>query len=461
MDKIFNTRRVLNFFDSDVNKKVNISADQVPTLIPENTLKEWQKNDDNPYYKIQVINYPVIANDKTYEESFFESYINKLKERPFPGSKFGHEYNWGKRDTTDFILIGGKVEKQGNGTGQVYFKNYIPPTGASGSNETFIKENKTDMIHYSLVAYVREIREDDGENVSYRIVESMRGERNDAVGYGEGAMDQVTNANDQFEVLEDSISNCKKLIKSGKIDLDSAWNETDIFYNNANECKKWHLVENKNENSKDKYSFAYGKNGIVFRSALRSIQSRSSQQDNKVINQIASGLLDQLKNTNRSFNMDKKELLETAKNLCENGMLTISEIANAMGIENKVINSEHTQALVLSNALKEAKIADPIAEIKRLNDIISESEDMVRNALLTEKFGNPGTEEIPNLLRTYAEGRVTNLSGEKLKNAIEALKDDPIAKNFSKESADYLSNANVIGKKERSTSTNSVETVDY
>lgn len=198
--------RRLNFVDAGSVEGLNLSADEVPTLIPAEKMNAWLKGDTEPYYKIQMIEYPIKANGLIYEESFFESYVSKLKNHPYPGSKNGHSVFWGERSKTDFILVGGKLEKNGDGSGKVYFKNYIPPKGESGSNETFILENKSNMVHYSLVTFPKEIREITSEGeVIHRVVESVKGERNDAVDYGTGAMKQVTNKSDLVQV--DNIEN--------------------------------------------------------------------------------------------------------------------------------------------------------------------------------------------------------------------------------------------------------------
>ena len=175
--------------------EINISPDSIPNTIPAEYLKEWQAGDPDPYYKIQMIEYPILSNRINYQESFFKSFISKLKERPIPGSKAGHNMWWGARPETDFIMIGAKLESNGDGTGKVYFKNYIPPKGESGNNENFIIENKTDMVHYSLVSWPRTERYEDEEgNEITNAIESMKGERNDAVEYGLGGMKQTTNA---------------------------------------------------------------------------------------------------------------------------------------------------------------------------------------------------------------------------------------------------------------------------
>jgi len=178
-----------NFIQNDT--KLNIDPETIPTLIPKATLKEWQDGDTDPYYKIQVFEYPILANGVHYQESFFKSFISKLKERPIPGAKDGHHLSWGERPQTDFIMIGGKVSSNGDGTGKAYFKNYIPKEG----NDVFIRENKSDMVHYSLVSYTKdEYEEDENGDFIINAIESIKGERNDAVEYGLGAMEQKTNA---------------------------------------------------------------------------------------------------------------------------------------------------------------------------------------------------------------------------------------------------------------------------
>jgi hypothetical protein len=199
--------RRLNFLDVGAESKLDLRSDQVPTLVPSDVMKEWNSGDDDPYYKLQKIEYPIRANGLVYEESFFESFISKLNERPIPGSKLGHTWGPG-RGPTDLILVGAKIEKNGDGTGSVYFKNYIPPVGESGTNEVFIKENKSDMIHFSLVTYPKEIIETSDEGTTIRIVESLFGERNDAVEYGTGAMKQVTNSEVEIkDGIDDNVSN--------------------------------------------------------------------------------------------------------------------------------------------------------------------------------------------------------------------------------------------------------------
>lgn len=188
MDEIV---RRLNYRTSG---KIAYSADEIPTIAPKEAVAEFMKGDEEPYFKLQRIDYPIKANGVTYQESFFDSFLKNLKNAPFPGAKDGHEMQWGKRGNTDFVLVGGLVESKGDGKGSVYLKNYIPPMGALSSNETFIRENKAGMVHFSLVSYVKEERIETKDGYEINIIESLYGERNDAVDRGTGAMQQVTNA---------------------------------------------------------------------------------------------------------------------------------------------------------------------------------------------------------------------------------------------------------------------------
>ncbi len=141
--------RVLNLLDVS-SSGVAIKPDVIPNLVTASAEKEIMEDDKDPYYKIQRMEYPIVGNRIEYTESFFESFLNKLKDSPIPGSKSGHGSFFGsERPDTDFYLVGGKLEKNGDGTGIVYFKNYIPKEGATSNNTRFITENKANMVHFS------------------------------------------------------------------------------------------------------------------------------------------------------------------------------------------------------------------------------------------------------------------------------------------------------------------------
>jgi len=172
---------------------VSISPALVPTLVPSSVVADLQRGDPEPYFKLQAIKYPVEGSGvypsakATYTEPFFESFLSVCKQRPIPGSKRGHEPE--SRPRTDFYLVGGKLEKSGNGSGTVYLKNYVPPEGDTTSNAGFIRDMKAGIVHFSIVTKPEYRMEGD-----VQIITGSAGyERNDAVEYGTGAMDQSTN----------------------------------------------------------------------------------------------------------------------------------------------------------------------------------------------------------------------------------------------------------------------------
>ncbi len=182
------------------DSKLNIDPETIPTLVPKKALALFQDGDEDPYYKIQSIKFPIKANGYNYTGDFFRSFVDKTNKRPIPGSRNGHEMSWGKRDSTDLILVGGRVD--GDRKGTVFLKNYIPPSGASGDNAFFIKENKAGMIDFSLVARTRdEVIENSDGTRTYKVLESLGDERNDAVEFGAGAMEQKTNTHEGKEIL--------------------------------------------------------------------------------------------------------------------------------------------------------------------------------------------------------------------------------------------------------------------
>ena len=370
-----NELRRLNFSDAGAETVLNIDPATIPTLVPAEVMNKWLNGDNEPYYKLQRIDFPITANGIVYTESFFESFLNKTKERPIPGSKNGHEPFWGVRPPTDLLLVGGKIEKNGDGTGSVYFKNYIPKEGESGNNDVFIRENMTGMVHYSLVTYPREEikMDEDGNQVIY-CIESVKGERNDAVEYELGAMKQVTNA--------------------GVTGANNTYEE------------------------------------------------------------------------NEKMEITKNDLVARLNALKANGEITLMEVAEAMGLKNQVITEEHTRAVNAMKELEKLGIKNPVEDVKALNQLFEENAKAVSNAALTEAFGasekgKDGAEK--NLVLHYANKMVPeSASGAELKNAIEAVKADPIAKNLAGEMIDPSSEMNLIGKAEnKKTNSSGPVLVDY
>lgn len=188
--KKFNLRR-------DDDKVLNVDPSTIPTVSPIAVLDNFgYSQEESPYFKVQEIEYPIIANGYNYTEQFFQSFTEKLNSRPFPGSADGHNMSWGGRSSTDLFLVGYKLESNGDGSGKVYFKNWIPERIGNKDNSAFILENKAGLVDYSLVAWTEdeEVVDDTTGQITMNVIKSIRGERNDAVEYGEGAMLQKTNS---------------------------------------------------------------------------------------------------------------------------------------------------------------------------------------------------------------------------------------------------------------------------
>jgi hypothetical protein len=148
--------------------------------------------------------------------------LSKMKESPIPGSRDGHHLEWGRRPPTDLYLIGGKVSEDEK---SVFMKNYIPPVGESGDNQAFIKNARANMIHFSIVSYTKDLvfRNDEGYIEKIQAVESIKGERNDAVEHGLGAMKQKTNSYDNIKQgatmeLSEMIEKIKNCLSNGSVD---------------------------------------------------------------------------------------------------------------------------------------------------------------------------------------------------------------------------------------------------
>jgi len=105
------------------------------------------------------------------------------------------------------------------------------------------------------------------------------------------------------------LRNAKNLISRGKINNTASWEFTAADGNkilgndNWNNYSKWHLAidTSKNEETKAYYKFPFGKNGELYRSALRAIRVRAGQQRQANISNAAGKLFDQLKEKVEAF----------------------------------------------------------------------------------------------------------------------------------------------------------------
>jgi len=167
-----------------------ISPDEIPTLVKQKTMDILTEGDPAPFYCVEEIeDITEEANGVEFVPKFWSSYMKKMKTAPVGGSKDGHHDPW-ETSPDDFYTVGGKSE--GN---KILLKLYVPPMGFSSTNERFIKHIRSGMVHFSIVSWTKDEHEVDenGYVTKIRAVESMKGERNDAVQVGLGAMKQKVN----------------------------------------------------------------------------------------------------------------------------------------------------------------------------------------------------------------------------------------------------------------------------
>ncbi len=457
------------------SEKLAISSEEVPTLVPSVVMNELQKGDTEPYFKIQAIKFPVEGSGAypsrkaTYTQEFFESFLSVTKQRPIPGSKRGHE--WVSRPSTDFYLVGGKIDSDGNGEGKgtVYLKNYVPTDGDTTPNAGLIRDMKAGMVHFSLVTLPKYVVEGEEQ----RFIGSAGFERNDAVEYGAGAMAQTTNAGaDAVEILTDSVAHVEKLIGAGKHNPRSSWTFSafemgHLLGRNGDDWPCFaamHLavLPNSDPHSQKSYLYPVGKHGTVYRSALRTAASRAANDGHEEIAQIATDLIslmdEQRRTHNRRPNMERDELLQLLANMKTNGELTLNDVAEAMGLKDQIVTDKHADAIKVINELNALGVSNPVENYKSTKKQLEAVDtDRVKNALDAAFGPEKDKEGKENTVRSYAGTMTANVNASDIDDKIKALKEDAVMKRLAADRADFTSPENDLGIVE--TSPDSGETV--
>ena len=132
--------------------------------------------------------------------------------------------------------------------------------------------------------------------------------------------------------------------------------------------------------------------------------------------------------------MEKDELLQTIKAMADNGKITLAEIAEYAGLENKLRNMDDEEREKLVADLTEALgVADDelLAKAKELLLSAEEADEAVAeqaaNSLVGSKtITNALGVEDENPCYTYAKSQLHGKHGKELKNAVEALKSDKV-----------------------------------
>lgn len=393
------------------NPQTKVKADDIPNTIPANALNELLKDDPAPYYSVEAIDFPVMGNTHlygvqgSYEKGYFESIEKDLKKKPIPGSKNGHSYS--DKPTNDLFLVGMRIDETGNGTGTAYFKNYIPPKDFNGQdNYGLIRDAKLGLLQFSLVS--RPVYDDAelAKTGKYKVIGTNGNNRNDAV--EEGAMKQTVNSFDSGrEIME--------LIESGRFDANTR-------------------VEGENPVL----------NGVVYRSVLHRIMSKSDVVTKNMIGEMISAIDRKTKNGGKP--VDINEIVTAVKN----NNIAFADIAKNCGFVIRNADDEKN-AVIVENMKK--KLGDEPE--KKLDAILAENaanaEAIVMNKVAAV-YGAPkiknGDAEIDNPKYVYALDKCKN--AKDVDAALAALKDDAIMKMISSNAADITSDVNIIvenGKK--------------
>jgi hypothetical protein len=389
-------------------KKELPAAADIPTLVSKETMQALLKHEESPQYVVEAIDFPVNGSGGIYTNRFFKSFLDRMSVHPFGGNKLGHSYP----EKNDFYTVGGKIEENDKGTGTVYFKILIPAMGYETTNSGFIRDVEAKNVHFSLVTLPEfELKKNDetGEMERY-FTASVGMERNDAVPFEGGAMKQIVNSKDQYEQAKD-------LIRTGQINYTDPLEGEQFIHQ-----------------------------GKVYRSVLRRIASHANA-DAEVKELIS--LIDREKNRKGKKPMEKEELIQGLKGLYTNGLVSMAEIASGIGsTAPEQIRSEqdrkNTDLIKRFNTL----LGDnPIEEVEKLLNTKADNErylmeHAVRDQVGAPKIKNGKGEEIDNPAYLYAKRVCNGLTGHRLRDALDALKSDPVMQNLLSVQADTHSEFN-------------------
>ncbi len=219
-------------------------------------------------------------------------------------------------------------------------------------------------------------------------------------------------------------STVEALIESGSVDKSTDWNKADDS------------AALKLEN------YPYGKEGKVYRSALRRMASVAANDKNPELAAWAGVMLKKI-DAKGETRVNKETVLAWLKD----NPGCADEVAAAMGL--KLVTNSVTVAVELKAKLDAENIADPLAEIKRLRtDLEKVDVDKVTNALDAE-FGPEKTAEgTVNNLRVYAGQILAGVKSAELSAKVEEFKKNPIALKLAGERMDANSDQNLFGRHE-------------
>jgi len=393
-------------------------AHEIPTLVKSEVLTALLKNEESPRFFVQAIDFPAKGTGGIYTERFFESYLDRMNAHPFGGNKLGHA--WPERN--DFYTVGGKIEKNGSSeSGTVYFKIFVPAMGYETTNSGFIRDLEAKNVHFSLVTrpeYEMKHNKKSGE-MERHFVKSIGNERNDAVPFEGGAMQQQVNSKSH------DYEQAKSLIKNGKVDYNSKADGDEII-----------------------------QNGQVTYSALRRLAANADSRTPELTELVS--LADKKRNNRRSKMGDeavvtKEQALAVLAGLYVNGLISMAQIAAGVGHNAATFlrNEEDKANAELANSIRQKLGEKPMDELDLLLNTRKENErflmqNAVRAQVGAEKIKNAKGEEVGNRAYEYAMKMCNGKVGRDLASTLEALKNDAIMHDLLAAQADHTSEFNRI-----------------
>jgi ATP-dependent protease ClpP protease subunit len=222
----------------------------------------------------------------------------------------------------------------------------------------------------------------------------------------------------QVRPHRDAFDHAQDLIKSGAVDMQSAWNFT------------------QKDNLEYLGEHPYAKNGVVFRSALRSIAARATDP---AIKKQAEVLMDMCHRKDKT--VTKQEILDATKAAVENNQLTLKEIANALGLSAQLVGD-------VQNAVN-AELATVKAEnVAMKAQLETFDADRVKNALSKKYSG---------ALLTLACDMLNGVKFADLDTRMAAFEQTESAKKVAAAMADVQSPLNRIDSREAAESADQLE----
>jgi len=199
-------------------------------------------------------------------------------------------------------------------------------------------------------------------------------------------------------------------IISGAVDMHSAWSFT------------------KNDALEYIGEYPYAKNGVVFRSALRSIAARATDP---AIKKQADDLV-KLIDRKDDKKVTKQEILDAAKVAVDNNQLTLKEIANALGLSSQLVGE-------IQNKVGEELTATKVQLLTVQAQLTEFDADRVRNALAKKYSG---------ALLTLATDMLVGIKFADLAVRMAEFEKTDSAKNVAAAMADVTSPLNRINSRE-------------